>query len=283
MNITDNNGVLYFNSGTKLLPRLLVSIYSLKKVYDDHLSIVCIEDNDCIKNISKHFNINLIIIEQKLFIKHHYWFEKSRVHKYTPYINTIFLDSDTIVLKNFNELFLEIEKYDFIVPQFSNWVTNGTKITKRLHQWRDTNPDLVTECVNRKEPSVNVGVFGFNKDSTLMRDWFDFTITHPKAHLPEETSCQLLLSNHNSQIISNKYNASCKFDIIDNDTKIIHYHGRKHCAIENDKVKYNGDIWIKEWLKVYDENICDVQNWFGKCGDKALNSFMRKKHYEKFR
>jgi len=285
-----NNGIIYFNSGIKLLPRLLVSLHSLRK-QDQNLpiSLICIIDKEnkkYIENICKYFSINIVEIKQKLFIKHHYWFEKSRMHMYSPYDNNIFIDSDTIILNDFKELFDEIEQNDFIATQFSNWVTSGRRIRQRLKQWMDTDEDLVKQTIQSSSPSVNVGVYGFKKTSELMNKWFDFTITHPIANLPEETSCHLLLQKYKGKIVSNIYNASCKFDDpISIGAKIIHFHGRKHCILETNKksAKYNGDFWIKNWLEVYNNDICEIQKWYNLCGDKTLNIFMNNRNNYEFR
>lgn len=280
-----NKGIIYFNSGIKLLPRLLVSLYTLKKIdTDTSISLICYiqpDNKKYIENISKYFNINLIEIKQKLFIKHHYWFEKSRMHKYTPYDNSIYIDSDTIILKNFTEIFNEIDQNDFIATQFSNWITSGNRIKQRLKQWLDTDEDLVKQTILSSSPSVNMGVYGFKKTSELMDQWFDFTITHPLANLPEETSCHLLLQKYKGKILSNIYNSSCKFDNpIDIGAKIIHFHGRKHCILNANKksAKYNGDLWIKNWLEIYNNNICDIQQWYNLCGDRTLNVFMKNRN-----
>lgn len=283
--MTNQNGILYFNAGTKLLPRLLVSLYTLQKFNNQHISIISIYDKISYKYcklISEYFQIPIILIDQTLFIKHYYWFEKSRLHLYTPYENTLFIDSDTIILDNFNELFSLISSKDFIVPQFSNWITSGQRIRSRLSQWKDTNPELVEKTIRSRSPSINVGVFGFNKKSELMHNWFDFTITHPNANLPEETSCHLLLQKYSGSVVSNIYNSSCKFDKpLEIGAKILHYHGRKHCLLDiSNKPKYNSELWINNWLHIYKNNICNIQSWYKNCNDRSLNFFMRKIGYE---
>ena len=228
----NDNGIIYLNSGKKMLPRLLVSIYSLRKVYNGNISIVQIGDDglDIINEISDKFNCQIIYSKQELNIKHHYWFEKSRINIYTPYKNTIFIDSDTLINKNFNELFIAVDQHKFIVPQFAHWTTKNRKIQKRLSYWKNIEPDLFKKAIDSKMPSVNVGVYGFTDNSELMKNWFRTTIQIKNAPLPEESSCHLLLNRYDSCIVDSIYNYSCKHDLKPiEDAKIIHYHGRKHC------------------------------------------------------
>jgi len=270
----NDNGIIYLNSGKKMLPRLLVSVYSLRKVYNGNISIIQIGDDglDIINKISDKFNCQIIYSKQELNIKHHYWFEKSRTHLYTPYANTIFIDSDTLIINNIYELFDEIQQNDFIVPQFSNWICSGKRISKRLKSWNHIDKDLVKKTIESKMPSINVGVYGFKKISELMRHWFDFTIQNPNSPLPEEISCHLLLQKYKGKIISNKYNCSCKHDNPKlDDVKIIHYHGRKHCRFKNGQPLFNSDLWIKSWKEIFAFNLSNIQNWYKDCGDTLLN------------
>lgn len=278
-----SSGILYLNSGTKMLPRLITSLCSLRKHYTGNVTVISMDNPaaKCLYSMADEYNVDILDIDSDLNMRRNYWFEKSRLHLYTPYDKSIFIDSDTIIVNSFNELFYEIEEHDFIACQFSHWRSNGRTIGKRLKQWISTDKELVEHTIKANIPSVNVGVYGFKSDAELMKHWFDITIKHPKAHLPEETTCHLLLTQYKSKIVSSKYNCSCKHDDPTTpDTKIIHYHGRKHCLLDKDqKPKYNADQWLGVWLDVFNNNICDVQNWYNQCGDRALNHCMRKMSY----
>lgn len=275
----NNQGILFLNSGSKLLPRLVTSLHSLRKHYDESITILVIgNDNaELYKKIADEYSALIVNIDFNLKIRHHYWFEKSRLHLYTPYNNSIFLDSDTIVLNNFNELFDEIEKHDFIASQFADWRSNGRTISKRLRQWSSTDHDLVEDTIKKNIPSVNMGLYGFKKSSEFMQHWFDLTIKHPTASLPEETTCHLLLTQYKSKIVSHQYNCSCKHDNPNiKNTKVVHFHGRKHCRIDDSyEPKYNGKIWIDNWLEVFNKNTCNIQEWYRFCGDRYLKSLMK--------
>lgn len=276
-----SSGVIYLNSGTKMLPRLLVSVHSLRNHYQDNVSILLMGDSgyEHIKKIADLYSASIITINSDLNIRKNYWFEKSRLHLYTPYDQSIFLDSDTIVLQNFNELFDVIDEHDFFACQFAHWRSSGRTIGKRLKQWMSTDRELVEHTIKADIPSVNVGVYGFKSDAEFMKHWFNLTIKHPKANLPEESTCHLLLTQYKSTIVSSKYNCSCKHDDPDSpDTKIVHYHGRKHCLLDqNKKPKYHADKWLGLWMEIFENNVCDIQQWYSDCGDRSLRYFMRKK------
>jgi len=273
----DKNGILYLNSGTKCLARLLTSVHSLRKVYDGNICILSMgeESHVICSDIAKHYDCQFKIINQDLFMKKQYWYEKSRMHQYTPFENTLFLDSDTIIQKDISALFEIIEKEHFIVPQFSNWTTQKGVIQKRLKVWDVIDKQLVDDCISLNLPSVNVGVFGFRKDSEFMKHWFEITSKIENAVLPEESTCHLLLLLYKSKVINSLYNYSCKYDsknVVD--AFIIHYHGNKHCRRDNGKLLFNADKWISNWQETRSNNTCDILNWYDKIGDGKLKGYM---------
>jgi hypothetical protein len=272
-----SDGIIYYNEGTKLLARLVVSLSSLQKHYQGPITLISVgkESNEYAYKIAWEFGIDLQAIDKTDLIdgKHKCFLEKARIHTYSPYDRTIFLDSDTIILKPFPELFTKIDKTGFIVPQFSTWTTQTGVIKKRLKEWGAFYPEDVENTIKSNAPSVNVGVFGFNKDSELMKLWFDYTKVNRMASLPEEISCHLLLSRGLGEVIESKYNYSCKYDKSQNPV-IIHYHGRKHCRVDNGKLLYNGDLWVKEWEEV--GNRAGVKDWGLNIGDKQLKRFLKK-------
>jgi lipopolysaccharide biosynthesis glycosyltransferase len=271
-------GVIYFNVGTKCLPRLVVSLWSLRKVYGGSICLISMgdESNEWCRKIAEYFGaeVGAHSLTDTSQYKQSAFLEKARMHHYSPYDNTIFIDSDTLIKRDFSELFEEIEEHHFIVPQFSNWTTQKGLIKKRLRAYSEFCQETIEECIKRNGPSVNVGVYGFSKDSTLMwHEWFVVTIKIPDAVLPEESTAHFLTLKHRSKIISSAYNCSCKFDNpYSSETKIIHYHGKKHCRPDgNGGYLYSGELWMREWQEVLEHNICGISDWFEQMGDKKLN------------
>jgi hypothetical protein len=223
-------GILYYNEGNKLLPRLLTSVHSLRKVYDGDICIITIGD-----------------------------------------------ESREIATKIANTYDCQLN--DFISVQFADWVTTGKRIANRISHWKDHHPKMVEECLTNTYPSVNVGVYGFKKKCDFMDDWFDITIVNRYAPLPEEISCHLMNPFYKSKVMPTIYNCSCKFSKPDEiGAKIIHYHGRKHCYIDETatgKMLFNAHHWIKNWDEAYNNNMANVQEWWKDCPDRALRKFMK--------
>lgn len=275
------DGILYYNVGTKCLARLLTSIHSLRKVYSGNICILSSgeESHYACKSISQKYDCIFKEVEKSIDFKHYYWYEKSRMHEYTPFENTIFIDSDTIIQKDPSDMFEMIQEHDFVVPQFGQWTTQTRVINKRISRWLDIDKDLVDFTLQNKFPSVNVGVYGFNKKSALMKNWYDFTIQNKTATLPEETTCHLLLNLYKGKVVDSLYNYSCKHDLKDvKEAVVIHYHGNKHCRLSEDgELLYNAELWVENWMEVFNTNTCNVMKWYGNIGDGKLKRFMKDK------
>lgn len=270
-----NRGIIFYNSGLKCLPRLLVAVKSLRDNYKKNISIISEEDSgyETCKNICEYFGCDLVKTKSSIKqVNKFYWYEKARMHNYTPYNTTIFMDSDTLTLKTPEDLFETTEENEFCATQFSNWRCNKVIIKKRLLPWSKIDEQLYKKTIQINNYSVNAGVFSFVKDSELMKNWFDFTINIPNAVLPEESTCHLLLNKYKGKIVESKYNCSCKHDDPNKkDTRIIHYHGRKHCRKDKEgNFIFNSHYWVNNFIECFEDNICDIKNWYNKCGDRYL-------------
>lgn len=267
-----SDGVIYYNVSTGCLARLAVSIYSLRKVYGGNLSVLSDgdESNDMLnKYFAKDSSLEVNIVESNFSdksSKNHHYLSKCLMHKHTPYDKSIFLDADTVVLKDFSDAFAYLDDCDFAVPQFSTWRSDGNMISKRIREWAKIKPDYIQKAVSFG-PAINTGMMVFSKKSEFMNDWYDVAVQGKHQFIPDETSCQLLLHRYSHKIIPWYYNASCKYDDIKSDSvRVIHYHGRKHCR---EGLIYNGDIWAKWYNEVVSKNIAGINDWTP-AGDRKL-------------
>lgn len=245
------NGIIYYNYGKKMIVRLVVSISSLRKVYNGPVTILS-EGNDsrkACKDIMKHFDVDVKKVNFGDVYKNKIYLNSCLSHTVTPYKNSIWIDSDTLVLKDPSKLFEYAEENEFAIAQFSNWGTKKGHISKRIKAWQDVYPDLIEPALNFG-PAINCGVYAFSKDCKLVKDWFDLAVKGKEGFIPDEVCCQLMLPHYKNIIVDKKYNESCKYSKVTDETVIIHYHGRKHCRINKDKYLNHAKLWFDEFDKV---------------------------------
>ena len=278
-----NKGVIYYNTGRKCLHRLLNSIYSSQKYYDGPISIISQgeESLEYCKKIADAFD-NVDVIDYDYEVpdgKNKAFIEACLVHKSTPYDLTIWLDADTLITGEFaDDLWDAAEEHEFAIAQFSNWKSRGNRIAKRIKEWEPYYPEWIDDAINFG-PAINCGVFAFRKDSKLMQDWYELALPGRENFIADETCCQLILPQYPHKIMEAKYNCSCKYgDPYNEDTRIIHYHGRKHyrqgSLKKRNRMINASDLWCEVYEEVLEKNIAGVQDW-QPMGDRMLKKYLK--------
>jgi len=275
-----NKGIIYYNSGTKCLVRLLVSIHSLRKIYPKvPVTILSRGDmsHEVCEKISSIYGADIKDVEYDVEDgRNKILLEKCLCHTKTPYDISIFLDTDTLIVRKFaDDLWGYAESHEFSVPRFSSWKSNTRPIAKRINQWALIYPDLIDKALNFG-PAVNTGVFSFRKDAKIMEDWFDMAVRGRRNFIPDEICCQIILHKYPHKVADQKYNASSKYsDIDDEDIRIIHYHGKKHCRLnKHGDMIFGSDKWIKVYNEIVENNVADILNW-QPAGDRMLRKYIK--------
>jgi len=277
-----SNGVIYYNTGDKCLARLLVSLHSLRKHEDCNVAILSQgEDSNkvCEKIAGAFDNVELIEVDYGVEEgKNKAYIEACLCHEATPFEITIWLDADTIIRKPFSqELFDYTEQHEFVISQFATWETHGGTIKKRIMEWKNIYPELIDGALNFG-PAINCGVFAFKKDSEIMNVWYDMAEQGRDNFIADESCLQVFLHKFPHMILPDtSFNCSCKYDKTIKDAKIIHYHGRKHCRLdERGNPQFNSELWIKELEEVIENNTADIKSWLPG-SDKYLRRYFNGK------
>lgn len=245
-------GVVYFNMGTKCVQRILVSIHSLKKYFDGPITVLSNgeDSHNLCHRLFDGSDIQVIetIFDKSLEGKNNVFLKKASINEYTPFDLTVFLDADTLIRGKIDELFSLAEEYEFVVPQFANWTTEKRCIKKRINGWKDVHSDLMDQAL-KPAPAVNCGVFAFKKDTKFVIDWCDNIIDGREQFIPDETGMQVVIHKYPHFVCDQKFNVSCKYsNPYENDVRVIHYHGRKHCRLnDSGDILYGGEMWLKEY------------------------------------
>jgi len=274
-------GVIYYNTGFKGLARLLVSLHSLRKHWDGPVTVLS-EGEDSSSKCREFAKVGLCDVReidvtippgiQTAFLK------KTLTHKTTPYQLNIFLDFDTLIRGDITELFDLAEKHQFVATNFAGWRSDGRTMVKRIRNWLPYYPKDLVEGAIPFGPAINAGTFAYDRDAKFHDDWYNLTLPGRHLNLPEETCMQVHLRFYPHFVADQKYNCSCKHSTPHHpDTRIIHYHGRKHCR---SGLPYGGDLWIKEWEEVEKKNIAGVKRW-GQRVDRYLRRHLNEHDTEK--
>jgi len=267
-------GVIYYNIGTSCCMRLLVSLASLRRHYSGPVTILSegVESHRLCEKIAKATNADLK--EWNCGVEpgaNTHYLAKTRYHLGTPFEITVALDSDTLITGSLDELFDITFASSFCVARFADWKSSGNTIAKRIRAWTTVAPSDIEPAL-QFGPAINAGVIAFRHDATLLVEWHPFALRGRDFFIPDEVSCQILLHRHPHRVLDSKWNRSCKYDDPGAaDTRIIHYHGRKHCR---PGLPYSGARWVAEFDALVRENTAEVRQWMP-AGDRMLRRHLR--------
>ena len=270
-----SRGVIVFNCGTKCLPRLIVCLRSLRKHYSGNLTVFLEGPHDprLVSGIRENFKAD-VVYREKSPSDSRALLRKIEICRESPYDLTMVLDSDTVVVGDFTEIFEAAKGYDLAIPHFAGWSSSGGTISRRIKGYEPFKPDYIEAAINYG-PAINCGVFAWPKGTPIFDEWLPIAKWgDDTAHIyiADEVACQLLLPRYNVNVIGTRCNVSVIHDPGTPDPRIIHMHGRKHVQKEL-KCRF----WIQEFLEALKENCCGVREMVttGQClEDKRLRRFI---------
>jgi len=245
-------GLIYYNIGTKCLVRLAVSVSTAIRNFKGDITILA--DGDCFDKcfkIAKEFKVLIKNPRSDDFIgKNFALLNKCRLHQITPYSKTLFVDTDTLIMQDFSECFKILDDYEFIVPQFCTWKSMDGHYRRRIDLWKGFVSDELMEHAFDESAAVNIGFYGWRAGAKIFDEWFNTALKNRQSFIPDEIACQILLPHYNHLILGSEYNTSCKHEALTEKTKTLHYHGRKHCRVENGQFLFHSDLWYQEFEKI---------------------------------
>jgi hypothetical protein len=276
-------GVIVFNCGHKCLVRMIVFLRSLRKHYQGPVTVFLEgpHEQNLVDSVRDTFKVD-VVYRPVSPSKSHALLRKIEICKDSPYNLSIVLDTDTIVVGDFTELFEAAKGHDLAICHFAGWDSSGGTISRRIKGYAPLKPEYIDAAV-KYGPAINCGVFAWRKDTPIfdewlpIADWGDTVIPDgpnkkDRMYIADEVACQLLLPRYDVNVIGTRCNVSVLHDPNTPDPRIIHFHGKKHC-IEAQKCS----IWIQEFIETLKENCCGIRKMVieGQClEDKRLRRFV---------
>lgn len=266
------SGVLYLLHGTKLAARLVVSAASLRRYHKGAIAVVTTDSasTELVRLIANDVRLRIDHIPVRPALLpgcNTGYLLKTRVNEFTPFDTTVFLDCDTLVTGDISRLFDLPSSQHVIVTQFAEWGTKRGIVARRIRRWSSIAPSLVPEALTYGR-AVNTGVFSFARESQVFERWHQLAHSGRHLFIPDEVSMQLLLPHVPAVMLDARYNCSARFGTPnDPDTRIVHYHGRKHVG------RY-GSRWLTNYLQAVAENLGGVAEWTP-AKDRRLRGYLQ--------
>jgi lipopolysaccharide biosynthesis glycosyltransferase len=154
------DGVFYIAYGIQDLGRAIQSLQSLKKHNPNFKAAICTDLPAQVKlfdTIIPYSEKDLKEIESYFLKINNTKSIKSKFINLSPYDKTLYLDNDTLILGNLDEIFQSLDEYDLILTKDSRC---ESKNNKKLGIIELTCPSLHT---------FNTGVFAYKKEPNITR------------------------------------------------------------------------------------------------------------------
>ena len=212
MKTQNDTGITYLIVGSddKYLREFKKSYNSLRNHYDG--AVTLITDKDI-----KLSDLNIITVDSFGCNRQSYLLNKPKYLPLSPYKKTIFLDTDTIILEDFSELFILLDNFDFcatIGPMDFNWPCPSNKLLPGYMPY-------------------NTGVLGYTSNEccqNVFTDWFKNYKQYLKTDLPKDFSDQtpfneaVFLNKAYVCTLPNNYNLRTVFPgiLVKHKIKIVH-------------------------------------------------------------
>lgn len=136
-------GIIYSLSGPAYAELLTVSLWSLRQHFQGPVAIFC--GPGCREAMQPLYDdprlhpLELIDHDLPNVRRHAHYCVKPGIALASPFDETVFLDADTLVCGEVDELF----EAPLTVTQFADWVTTGKIISGRIRQWMEGEPELL--------------------------------------------------------------------------------------------------------------------------------------------
>lgn len=263
-----SDGVIFLNANTKHLRNLAIAIFHMRKIYDGPIAILTGDSylEDIFDLDDKRFGDVQLVHFDYNSRRNGCYAAKTGMHKLTPFDRTIFMDSDTLAVGDFSDLWPENPEA-IHWTQFAKWTTQTHRIQQRIKNegWPKLFPREVRYQLAHEYPAINTGVLGFTRGSYRTMDiWQEKTLQNI-SFICDEICAQLLAFEHPHNILDHRWNASPKFsykllgmdDMNTSDVRILHGHGNK--GFKNDRPMQ--DLFVDAWFETWAADFAGIQKW----------------------
>ena len=172
MSATDNTGILLVAGGYELYGSCAVNLAMSLKAYDPSIQICLVHDNKAIAHLGdaelELFDTLIVADEADYLIdgKKQYQRLKLCAYKYSPFINSLYIDVDTIWFpkKKVSDLISSLMQYDFYIGKNTDFdPADKVKRMSNYTYWGDPVKTSRYFGLKNKMPQTISGVFWFKK------------------------------------------------------------------------------------------------------------------------
>lgn len=264
-----SRGCLFFNFGGAYALRLLVSIFSLRRVYDGPIRVVLARNGSVSARLQEQLeqlDCDVVVLDR--VSKSH---DRHRLFRESPYTTTLVFDSDLLFVEPIDELWDPLEREGVLLTRFfpAPYGVDGSSIhpgwSNRMALLEGVRglveADTYTEAARRlleDRIDINVGVMGISvpQGEAFLSDWSERMERGRSARIKllDEMLVVALASKHRHYLAEEKWN--CPADEFFRRTnlaqaRVIHYFADGF-RVHGIRLGRNPATWAgKKWYAAY--------------------------------
>lgn len=258
MRVPDGGGITMLNLGTGHAVLLAVSVFSLRRFYDGPITVFCDENSQPYTDlVCQAGNCHKYVLHGDEGVRHRSYSMKPILPSLSPYKYTIQMDTDMIVVGDFNEVWPHHDE-ELVLTQFSSWVSTGGMMSKRIQMYLDVQPEMTKKQLSKPHPAINTGIVAYgNHNKTARKEWLEVTNQKHGKFIVDEIAMQVLSGTApKCRILDDRHNCSPFYGVHKDRATIWHFHGSKHIRKEKGK-----ELWLPEFHAACQAKFADVHRW----------------------
>jgi len=265
-----DRGVVYLISGNKHAVVLVVSIASLRAFWDGPITVVGTDTAgrelaDKLQGDSR-LGVESVRMSHGERRRNSGYVNKTRLHQVIDYDKTVFLDADTLVVGEIDEVFPRND--EMVLTTWGGWNTMGKIMSGRVSKWKKAEPELTQRMLGIPWPAINTGVMGWSRETEMVRDWESVT-TKNVSFMCDELAAQIMYPDYPVRLLSDRWNCSPLYGLEKSDARVWHFHGKKHLHPKS------AGIWYPEYERCVRADYAGISSWTP-AGDTRLREWEAK-------
>jgi len=266
-------GVIYMLLGRSHACMFAVSMRSLRKHWDGPVCVVHDEvAKPYVERVCKAAggqNVLLPFVPAK-HRQNTGYANKPTVPMLTPFDMSLQIDVDTIVVGPLEGAIWPSDD-EWVLTQFSNWVSTGKIVSGRIRKWADVAPDEAAAKLKAPQPALNTGIMAYTRHTKMLPAWQEMVSRKPSIFMSDETAADLLTGDERYKglfrVLDDRWNWSACFGVAQSDIRIVHVHGKRNVRDTRGR-----SVWFPRFMEAWRTNFAGLQEWCME-GDKHLKAY----------
>lgn len=260
-------GVIYLLTGVQHAARLVVSLQSLRHWYSGPITLFTTRPESheigelCRRDAT--LKVSHAPIRESTVSVNSSYATKVTLLNDLPYEECLYLDADTLVCGEINELLYAAKQHELLATSAACWSTTDPHRRILLEKWLELKgtltqfpiETLVKYCLENSLPAINTGVYAIRRNAAIISPWMDLALAGYQMPIPDEISLQLLMPHYDHVLFGTRYNAR-PGAAADPDIRIWHFFAGIHLTEDTAR-----RLWLPAYEQCVASNTANIRVW----------------------